>query len=117
MDSNTDVINMLRKYRIHINDKSNGIALFDLISSFIGAYLLDYFFNISNTLFGNIVKNKNYVKIVYYLSIIPIGVIFHILFKQKTFLNTQLLNDSNLNIYKIIVLILIIGMIYYTLIN
>jgi len=110
MDNNLSV---LRKYRIKINNNSDGIALFDLISSFIGAFILDYYFNISNLLFGNIVKNKNHVKIVYYLSIIPIGIIFHILFKQSTFLNNQLLNDSNFNIYKIIVLMIICIIIYY----
>lgn len=97
-----NTIENLRKHRL------GGIALFDLISSFIAAYILDYLFNVSYLLFGKITKNY---KIIYYLSVIPFGIIAHIIFSQKTFLNTQLFSP-NLNIYKII-LLLLLGMIYY----
>lgn len=88
----------LRKYRL------GGIALFDLISSFIAAYILDISFNLSYILFGRLTKNY---KLIYYLSIIPIGIIAHVVFAQKTFLNKQLFSPE-MNIYKIIIMILII---------
>lgn len=97
-----DIIQGLRKYRL------GGIALFDLISSFIGAYILDYYFDLSRLLFGKLTNN---FKIVYYLSVIPIGVITHVIFSQETFLNKQLFSPD-INIYKIIILLIIIGMIY-----
>ena len=77
----------LRKYRIEFNDKNSGIALFDLILSFLGAFLLDYFFNISKLL-NNFSKNP---KLLYYLLVIPVGIIIHILTSQNTFLNRQLI--------------------------
>lgn len=94
-----DTIQRLRQYRL------GGIALFDLIGSYIAAYILDYFFNLSYIMFGSFTKNY---RIIYYLSIIPIGIITHILFSQKTFLNTQLFSPE-FNIYKIIVLSIIIA--------
>lgn len=97
-----DTIQNLRKYRL------GGIALFDLISSFIGAYILDYYFDLSYVLFGKLTKN---FRIVYYLSIIPIGVITHIIFSQETFLNKQLFS-SDMNVYKIIMMIIIFGILY-----
>lgn len=109
----------LRKYRIQLetfpfyNSKNNGIALFDLISSFIGAFLIDYIFNISNKL---PCKNK---KIIYYLLVIPFGIIIHhiiahiqtnfsVLFPPEiTFLNRHLFN-KDFNIYKVLVLLNVI---------
>ena len=98
-------MNSLRKYRIDIehppflNSDNTGIALLDLIFSFIGAYILDKFFNIS-------IYFKN--KTVYYLSIIPIGIIFHLIFHQNTFLNNKLISSS-FNIYHIIIIIIFIS--------
>lgn len=92
----------LRKYRIF------NIALFDVVSSFLGAFILDKLFSISSYFPG---KNK---KIVYYLSVIPIGVLIHLIFSQNTFLNQQLF-DKSLNGYKIsfgILLFLIILFIF-----
>lgn len=97
-----DIIQTLRKYRL------GGIALFDLISSFIGAYILDYYFDLSYVLFGKLTKN---FKVVYYLSIIPIGVITHIVFSQETFLNKQLFSPD-INIYKILMILIIVGIVY-----
>ena len=97
------MVQFLRKYRL------GGIALFDLIASFIAAYILDYYFNLSSLLFGRFTKKD---KIIYYLSIIPIGVITHILFSQETFLNKQLFSPE-LNIYKFFMLILIFSIIVY----
>ena len=93
----------IRKYRFNFNtppffnNQSQGIALFDLIGSFVIAYILDHSFNISRQF-----PNKQ----VYYLSIIPLGIIIHLMFGINTFLNQQLFN-SHLNIYKITVALLI----------
>ena len=51
-----NLISNIRKYRIKLdsptlfNNNNDGIALFDLIGTFIIAYILDYFFNISRLL-------------------------------------------------------------------
>jgi hypothetical protein len=101
-------ISELRKYRITLdspffNSDNNGIALFDLTTSFLGAFFLDYFFNISSYL-------SNYTphyKIVYYLLVIPFGILVHILFNKKTFLNSKLMS-SDFNMYKVLVLLIVI---------
>jgi len=93
-------ITELRKYRIEFNDKNNGIALFDLVASFLGAFLIDYFFNVSKHL-NNFSK---YPKLLYYLLIIPFGIIIHIITSQHTFLNKQLFSPE-MNIYKILLII------------
>jgi len=69
----------LRRYRLDLenypyyNDKSVGIALFDLIVSFIGAYILEKWLDLSTRL-PLCKKNK---RIVYYLLVIPFGIIVH----------------------------------------
>ena len=65
-----------------------GIALFDLISSFVGAWLIDHF----------LLKLSDKAKPVYYLSVIPLGILVHILFNQKTFLNSKVFSKE-LNMY------------------
>lgn len=84
----------LRSHRIM------GIAIFDLASTFIAAYLLDHFFKLSAY-----VPCKKNQKLVYYSSLIPLGVLVHVLFGKQTFLNSQLFN-TDLNIYKVVVLLL-----------
>jgi hypothetical protein len=93
----------IRQYRIKLdsstdflNNQGKGIALFDLIGTFIIAYLLEPYI----TSFFKI-KSETY-----YLSLIPIGILAHILFKQNTFLNGQLLNNE-VNIYKIVLVVLL----------
>lgn len=73
----------LRSYRIL------GIAMFDLVMSFLGFYIIDKIFNF---------KNKK----AYYLSIIPIGVLSHIFTNQNTYLNSQLFSQD-FNIIQILV--------------
>lgn len=94
-------MDQLRKYRLNLgesgmflNSKSSGIALFDLIFSFVGAYAIDKLFNLSSY-----IPVKHNIK-VYYLLVIPIGVISHVLFVQKTFLNRRLFT-TQVNIYQI----------------
>lgn len=94
-------INSLRQYRIILeppffNAKGHGIALFDLSLTFIIAYLLEPY----------IIPRLNISKLQYYLFLLPLGVIVHVLTKQDTFLNKQLFNDS-INIYKIIMIIIV----------
>jgi hypothetical protein len=93
----------IRNYRINLqdsfNNKGNGISLFDLLGTFFIAYIIEQYINLDS-------KKKQ----LYYLSLIPIGIIVHYLIGQETFLSTQLFN-FDLNIYKIIVLLLVYLMI------
>lgn len=98
-------MNGIRKFRIELqspffNSEGKGMALFDLIGTFVIAYVLNEYFMITDTL-----KIK---KEVYYMSLIPIGIISHLLIKQDTFLNKQLFN-FDINIYKILLVALIIN--------
>lgn len=97
----------IRKYRVNFqnidmlfNSKSSGIALFDLIFSFAGAYILDKLFKISGYIH---LKDP---KKMYYLLVVPIGVVSHMIFTQKTFLNGELFNDK-INVYKIILFLIL----------
>ena len=100
-------MNEIRKFRIELNppffnNVGNGIALFDLLGTFLIAYLLEQYFHITAKL--------NITNKMYYISLIPLGIIIHLLMNQTTFLNTQLFYDPNINIYKIF-------MIFYFLIS
>jgi hypothetical protein len=110
-------IEELRKHRIELdtiyffNNESRGIALFDLILSFVGAYILDILFNISR-FFCN--------QEVYYLSVIPFGILVHHIIahingwskglylvpEEFTFLNKKLFS-LELNVYKVLILLLL----------
>ncbi len=102
MESNFDIQN-LRQYRIKLdstneflNSQGKGISLFDLIGTFIIAYLLEPYL----TSFLKIKRDT------FYLSLIPLGILTHVLFKQNTFLNGKLMNNE-INIYKIILVVLL----------
>lgn len=108
------LISELRQYRIKLdstteflNTQGKGIALFDLIGTFIIAYFL----------YESFLKSVNLPikKEIFYLSLIPIGILIHGIIKQDTFLNIKLM-EENINIYKII-LVIIIGRIIYLQIN
>lgn len=94
-----DITN-LRKHRLVLeppfyNSSGYGMALFDLSLTFIIAYLLEPYI-------------RDYLKITklaYYLLLLPVGVIIHLIFKQETFLNQQLFNNS-INIYKILMIVI-----------
>jgi hypothetical protein len=100
-----DLITQLRKYRFSftngINDK--GMALFDLIGTFALACIIDFIFQIPQ-------KYRH----IYYLSLIPFGIVIHLLVKQPTFLNTNLLSmDLNIDSIAIkVIVLLILYMIY-----
>ena len=92
-------INNLRKYRIIIkppflNSIGNGIALFDLILTFFIPYIIEPY----------ILPKLKISRLAYYLSLLPLGIILHIIFKQDTFLNKQLFTNT-INIYKIVMII------------
>lgn len=109
----------LRRYRLNFekfpyyNDKNDGIALFDLTVSFIGAYLLDKLFNLSKRL--PICKNNK--ELVYYLLVIPFGIIIHhiiahlrsktIFPEEITYLNKKIISLQP-NIYHLLLIILIL---------
>lgn len=111
---NNNTISNLRRYRIRIDNKNGtffnsegkGIALFDLLGSFFIAFLINYYFHISNYL-KDYFYNPTFV---YYLLIIPLGIVVHLLFSQNTFLNTQLFS-KDMNFYKIILILIIINII------
>lgn len=94
----------LRKYRLVLdpyedgflfNSNGKGIALFDLISAFLGAYLLDAFFKLPSKL--------NISKKTYYYAVIPMGILVHFLFNKKTYLNTKLFSSFQSGlVYKIL---------------
>ena len=105
----------IRSYRLDVenypffNNKNTGIALFDLISSFIAAFILEKY------LIGYIsCKNK---KIIYYLLVIPFGILVHHIMahyqsgwklfpEEITFLNKKLFSKE-INVYKMLILILL----------
>ena len=99
------VVEDLREYRLKFNKKEEGIAIFDLVLSFLGAYILDRYTNISNSI---PVKNKNQKKFIYYNLVIPTGIVFHYLFNVDSFLSEQLFN-SNINIYKVLMIMPLIA--------
>ncbi len=94
-------IQSLRRYRIQfekpfINADNNGIALFDLSSTFIIAWLLEPYI-------------REYLKITrmaYYLMLLPLGVIVHLFTNQETFLGKQLFSSS-FNLYKLLMIVLV----------
>lgn len=109
----------LRRYRLNFekfpfyNNQSDGIALFDLTVSFIGAYLLDKLFNLSQKL--NLCnKNKRFI---YYLLVIPFGIIVHHIIahirsmklfpEEFTYLNKKIMSLTP-NIYHLLLIILIV---------
>ncbi len=101
-----DALANLRKYKV--SEKGfgeEGISIFDLVTAFLGAYLLDRFLNISNYLPGN--KKK----ILLYLLVIPVGILFHYIFNVDSYLTRKLL-EQEFNVYKAIVLAHIAGIVY-----
>lgn len=108
----------IRKYRIDLenypyyNSNNNGIALFDLITAFLGAFILDKYFNLSSYMPSY--KNKVFV---YYLLVIPFGILIHhiiahikekVLFPSEiTFLNKKIFS-LNFNVYHVLLGIILL---------
>lgn len=102
-------LDQLRTYRIQLetpffNNTSSGIALFDLVLSFVGAYIVEHYFKLSDKLPG---KNK---LTTYYLLVIPLGLIIHFIsarlqhIDEFTFLNKKIFS-FDLNIYKVLLML------------
>lgn len=79
-------IEEFRKYRI------GGVAMFDLILTFFAAYMID-----------KLVDFK--YKKLYYLSMLPLAVLSHIIVGQKTFVNSQLFSNEINNVKLVFLLI------------
>jgi len=97
---NTTIQN-LRQYRVVLeppffNNVGYGIALFDLISTFLIARIIEPF----------LLPYLKLTRTAYYLLLIPFGIVVHSLINQPTFLGKQLFNKS-INLYKIIIVIII----------
>jgi hypothetical protein len=82
------IITTLRSFRV------SDIAMFDLIASYLGMFILDYLFGVSKFIPG---ANPQQV---YYLLTIPIAVLAHLAVGQRTTLNSQLFSPE-FNIYKL----------------
>jgi hypothetical protein len=98
---NTQTIQNLRQYRVVLqppffNNVGYGIALFDLISTFLIARILEPI----------ILPYLQLTRAAYYLLLIPFGILVHLLVNQPTFLNNQVFSKS-LNLYKIVIIIIV----------
>lgn len=96
-------VGQLRKYRFSFSRgiSDSGIALFDLVGTFVVAFIVAKLFSIP----------EKYTR-VFYLSLIPFGIVIHLLVKQPTFLNTNLfspnLDINSISIKSIVILIVIL---------
>ncbi len=99
------MIKELRKdYRFRFESNEKGIALFDLVFAFIGAYLIEQLFNLSQKL---TVVDQNDRLTLYYLLVIPIGILTHIIFNVDSFLIQELIKPG-MNYYKVLMSLLIL---------
>jgi hypothetical protein len=85
------VIKTLRSYKLF------NFSIIDFVGTFIGAYFIAEFLH----------KKYQIPKYRMYYLIIPIGVLSHIVFSQKTPLNNMITNPNGDYIIKIILLFLI----------
>lgn len=97
----TQTIQNLRQYRVVLeppffNNAGYGIALFDLISTFLIARIIEPI----------LLPYLKLTRTAYYLLLIPLGIVVHSLTNQRTFLNNQIFNTS-LNLYKILIIVII----------
>jgi len=94
-----NLISYLRQFRI------GGLAIFDLAISYIGIYFLAPFLSKIFKKLGLLISLKEWLWLT-----LPIGVIVHLLFKQKTALNDMLLNDGNYLVKITLMLMLYMGL-------
>lgn len=100
----------IRQYRIQlypdapgffINNSGIGIAMFDLIGTFLVLYAFDYILNLK-------------LSFKYYLLLIPIAAIIHWYIGQTTFLNTMLFDFNNQGIYYKLLMVLLLYVVFFT---
>ena len=84
-------IETIRSYRIF------GIALFDLVCSYVGVFIFHKYLVGADKPFRSTLQ--------LFFAVIPFGVLVHMLFGQHTFLNTKILDDPKFNLYKVFFLI------------
>ena len=70
------------------------VSVFDLVGTFVVAFILDKIFKIHSRLPGSRPGT------LYYLLLIPLAVLVHVSVGQKTFLNTKIFSNE-LNFYQI----------------
>lgn len=97
-----DLQSIRNNYRIKLGD-DQGIALFDLSSAFLGAYFLQENFHLAEKL---PVKESEQIHL-YYLLVLPLGVLFHYFFKVDSFLSRELQSPGT-NTYKMIFIVICI---------
>lgn len=90
-------IDSLRSHRVF------GIALFDLVLAYAGIFVFhNYLVGPDDKPFHSTLQ--------LFFAVIPFGVLIHMLFRQNTFLNRQIFDDTKLNGYKIFLIFCIVGM-------
>jgi hypothetical protein len=94
-----NTITYLRQFRI------GGIAIFDLIASYIGIYFLTPFLSKIAKKLGLDIGRKEWLWLT-----IPIGVIIHLLARQQTALNEMLLNSGNYPLKIVLIFMIYIGL-------
>lgn len=93
-----DTITFLRQFRV------GPIAIFDVVVSYIGIFLLSPFLTILAWKAGLSISRKSWLWLT-----IPVGVIFHLIFNQQTALNKMLVNPIN-NLFATVVVIIMVYM-------
>lgn len=95
-----DLESLRKNYRLKLgNDR--GIAIFDLTSAFLGAYILQEKFHLAEMI---PVKDSEKIKL-YYLLVLPFAVLCHYYFKIDSFLTRELQSPST-NHYKNIFIVI-----------
>jgi hypothetical protein len=99
------ITNLRENYRIKLDSDSSdhGIAMFDLVGSFVGAYYLK-----------DQIVTKDVPDVVYYSLVIPIASFIHFFIGQDTFLNEKLYSSPFFNNYQIVFYLLIAIAFYYS---
>jgi hypothetical protein len=104
---NSMSLDKLRSYKLTPNLAGEGIVLFDLVLTFVGAFVLDYYFKLHQKLPG--LPHKQYI--LFYGSLVPLGVLAHVLFGVDTFLLRKL-KEKDMNNYKIAAIVSALVMAY-----
>lgn len=90
----SNALDSLRTHRLF------GIALFDVIAAYLGVFLFH------NVLVGDGKLFTSNAQL--FVSVIPIGVLAHVMFNQKTFLNSMIFDVKEFNGYKLVFLVLLL---------
>lgn len=97
-----DLESVRKNYRLRLGN-DQGIAIFDLTLAFLGAYILQEKFLIAEM----IPVQESERRKLYYLLVLPIGVLCHYFFKVDSFLIREL-QSPVANPYKVIFIVICI---------